>query len=119
MCEMKGITCCGDCISYDWKKHRCKLGARVENDPQNPFFDDCPLPSVEPKGQHQRWIPVSEPPKISGEYNVMLRDMGMPTSLWFSRIRKGWYEYGDDDYDYRHEDVTHWMQMPEPPKEGE
>lgn len=45
---MKGITYCGECADYDHKKHRCKRGANRENNPQDKFYDDCPLPDVEP-----------------------------------------------------------------------
>lgn len=44
---MKGITYCGACADYDLKKHRCKRGAKMESNPQDKFFDDCPLPDVE------------------------------------------------------------------------
>ena len=45
---MKGITCCGECADYDHKKHRCKRGANLESNPQDKFYDDCPLPDVAP-----------------------------------------------------------------------
>lgn len=44
--RMKGFTCCGDCIYYSYKKHKCNLGASVETDARNPFYDDCPIPDV-------------------------------------------------------------------------
>lgn len=44
---MKGISYCGACADYDFKKHRCKRGAKKESNPQDKFFDDCPLPNVE------------------------------------------------------------------------
>lgn len=56
---MKGITYCGACADYDIKKHRCKRGAKQESNPQDKFFDDCPLPTVNLM-THERWIPVSE-----------------------------------------------------------
>lgn len=56
MADMKGITCCGDCIYYDWKKKLCKRGASQDDDPKAPFFADCPLPSVEPERPKGRWI---------------------------------------------------------------
>lgn len=43
---MKGIACCGDCVYYDWKKHKCKRCNSIETDPRKPFYDDCPLPDV-------------------------------------------------------------------------
>lgn len=45
---MKGITYCGACADYDIKKHRCKRGAKLESNPQDKFFDDCPLPDAVP-----------------------------------------------------------------------
>lgn len=52
---MKGITYCGACADYDIKKHRCKCGAKLESNPQDKFFDDCPLPDAVPV-VHGRWI---------------------------------------------------------------
>lgn len=39
--EGKIITCCGDCVYYDWKKHKCKNGYSKEDNPQSHFYDDC------------------------------------------------------------------------------
>lgn len=61
---MKGITYCGACADYDIKKHRCKRGAKLESNPQDKFFDDCPLPDAVPV-VHGVWIPVHES-EISG-----------------------------------------------------
>lgn len=52
---MKGITYCGACADYDIKKHRCKRGAKLESNPQDKFFDDCPLPDAVPV-VHGEWI---------------------------------------------------------------
>lgn len=57
---MKGITYCGACADYDIKKHRCKRGAKLESNPQDKFFDDCPLPDAVPV-VHGRWIEKSAP----------------------------------------------------------
>ena len=45
--RIKGISYCGECINYNHKKHRCELGAKQENNPKDPFYDDCPIPDVE------------------------------------------------------------------------
>lgn len=45
---MKGIRLCFECADYDKKKHRCLRGAKTEDNPQDPFYDDCPLPDVAP-----------------------------------------------------------------------
>lgn len=44
--RMKGFTCCGDCIHYNYNKHKCNLGASIETDARNPFYDDCPIPDI-------------------------------------------------------------------------
>lgn len=45
---MKGISCCGDCGYYNWIKHKCSRCNNVEIDAKAKFYDDCPLPDVEP-----------------------------------------------------------------------
>lgn len=56
MREYVKIYCCGDCIHYDWKKHRCKRGAHIEGKATDSFFRDCP------EGLH-----TEEPPKEETE----------------------------------------------------
>lgn len=41
--EYVKIYCCGDCIHYNWKKHKCNRGANVEGAPTDHFYRDCPL----------------------------------------------------------------------------
>ena len=43
MREYIKVYCCGDCIHYNWKKHRCSRGATQEGKAQDHFFRDCPL----------------------------------------------------------------------------
>ena len=43
---MKGISYCGECSDYSYKKHCCKRGAKLESDPMGKFYDDCPLTDV-------------------------------------------------------------------------
>jgi len=43
MREYVKIYCCGDCIQYNWKKHKCNCGAHEEGKPDERFFRDCPL----------------------------------------------------------------------------
>ena len=65
---MKGITCCGDCGYYNWKKHRCTR-AKEEGAAQDHFYADCPLPDVAPV-VHAKWIPHKTP---SGRETVFER----------------------------------------------
>lgn len=47
MAKMKGITCCGDCGYYNWKKHKCTRGCNDDPDSRESFYRDCPLPDVQ------------------------------------------------------------------------
>lgn len=43
MREYVKIYCCGDCIHYNWKKHKCNRGAKEEGKPTDHFYRDCPM----------------------------------------------------------------------------
>lgn len=43
MREYVKIYCCGDCVYYDWKKHRCKRGAKDDGTGREQFYRDCPI----------------------------------------------------------------------------
>ena len=43
MREYVKIYCCGDCVYYDWKKHKCKRGAHEEGRADEHFYRDCPM----------------------------------------------------------------------------
>lgn len=65
MTKMKGITCCGDCGYYNWKKHRCTR-ATDEGDARSSFYADCPLPDV---------VPAPEP-RVMSVGDLYGEDMG-------------------------------------------
>lgn len=44
MSEAKAISCCGDCIYYNYKRHRCMRGCSDEGEATDSFYRDCPLP---------------------------------------------------------------------------
>ena len=79
------------------------------------------------------WRPASEPPKEDGAYLVSLTSFsGKHTwqdvckfannlenvdAFDFKGIKRaGWYSYKDGEY-YEIDDITHWMPLPQPPKE--
>ena len=43
MREYVKIYCCGDCVYYNWKKHKCNRGATEEGKPTDNFYRDCPI----------------------------------------------------------------------------
>lgn len=45
---MKGIGACNECAYYDIKRDFCTKGAIDGGYSSNMFFEDCPLPDVEP-----------------------------------------------------------------------
>ena len=64
----------------------------------------------------QRWIPVSEPPKESGEYFTLTQVEGenfVGTAVYEKKHNHWWNDMGDRD------DITHWMTLPEPPEESD
>lgn len=54
MREYVKIYCCGDCVYYSMKKHRCTRGAKKEPGPRNHFYRDCPLGIHEEEEQEER-----------------------------------------------------------------
>lgn len=115
---MKGITYCGACADYDIKKHRCKRGAKQESNPQDKFFDDCPLPTVTPV---THWVLPDEklPPEGQdvlcwyeyfrfGEYYRMYQTFGIGYQFngnWGGEVAQG-----------QKAKVLAWMPLPRPPK---
>lgn len=79
----------------------------------------------------QRWVPVADCPKADGQYLVTSRSFGgqWTSTLGFAKVgedvddydlrgkRNVWYDY-DPEYGYvAVHFVTHWMPIPELPKE--
>ena len=64
----------------------------------------------------QNWIPCSERcPEENGTYITMIAGASKATALKFAKRRDGkdnvWFD------DWLIQTVTHWMPMPDPPKE--
>lgn len=104
---MKGITCCGDCIYYNWKKKCCNRGAHIETDPRSHFWDDCPLPDVVPE---PRWIPVIYPPTEDGIYLVYATDGNQYVESYGDLFDSGKCEW-------TRRNVAFWRHLPKGPKE--
>lgn len=107
---MKGIALCAECADYDKRKHCCRRGASREDDPRNPFYDDCPLPEVA-LVVHGRWISVEE--ELPKELQTVI--------IYNGDVDAACYAYGYfetiDQYETNVIDgVTHWMPLPEPPE---
>lgn len=41
MTSGKVITRCGDCVHYNFKKHKCNVVYSAEIDPKEKFYADC------------------------------------------------------------------------------
>ena len=75
------------------------------------------LKATEPMTTCQQWIPVSERlPHHGGIVLCYLRCDDMRILQW-DGVGQWWLGYGKGD-DWQKKDVTHWMSLPEPPKEG-
>ena len=62
----------------------------------------------------QEWIPVTERlPEKWGEYLVMIEGDKTSTTLYYEWADKYWFDFPNG----RKFVVTHWMPVPEPPKE--
>ncbi|MBP5709999.1 MAG: hypothetical protein J6W84_03375 [Bacteroidales bacterium] len=98
---MKGISCCGDCVYYNWKKHKCPRCVD-EGDAKDNFYADCPLPDVE-QVVHGRWV------KARGRWATPGGD-----PVWeCSECGKGRHVYGVEHGTYG-EDVAdgQWVSCP-------
>lgn len=74
------------------------------------------LSEIKPQPEKSRWIPVTERlPSFEIERVLVAVDvnliMGNPKMDTDRYLNGRWVRYGDH--------VTHWMPLPEPPKEGE
>ena len=126
-------TTCRNCL---WKTECCptdmqkkaadaieelrKAVLRLEN--ESGIYDELPTVYIYPT----KWIPVTERlPNCNGCYLVWRPhffggEIGMPSICYFDGTNTWHDSYGVDFTRILHsEDVTHWMPLPEPPKDGE
>lgn len=117
MSELKECPFCGNEVypaisaSLDDGNTRCRnCGAKMPTkDWNNRPIENALRARIAELEAKQRWIPVSEPPKVSGKYlllniydDVYPCDFIAGTEIWVL-----------PDYDT----ITHWMPLPEPPEE--
>lgn len=95
-----------------------KAVLRLEN--ESGIYDELPIFYIYPT----KWIPVTERlPNCNGCYLVWRPhffggEIGMPSICYFDGTNTWHDSYGVDFTRILHpEDVTHWMPLPEPPKE--
>lgn len=74
------------------------------------------LPSCPNICIHPRWIPVTEWLPEHGEVVLSRLTFNELRILQWDNVSRWWLGYGAGD-DWRQKDVTHWMPMPQPPKE--
>jgi len=105
-------------IDGNWECFSCKYDGK--EDCSNARFADLLLANgvtfAEDNNVLCKWIPASEPPKESGYYLVAYKDKYNGSR----RISRDFYakcnvgEWWENDFGRI---VTHWMLLPEPPKE--
>lgn len=108
------IYCCGDCVQYNWTRHRCSLGAHVNGNANDCFYLDCPFLKEE---KEQAWIPVTERLPQYGNYLVSFKtdeetDIGTfdpETGLWSACDADGFYYVAS-----RGLEVIAWAPLPKP-----
>lgn len=66
----------------------------------------------------QKWISVSERLPEHSKIVLCCLTFNELRILQWDSVSKWWLGYGAGD-DWRQKDVTHWMPLPEPPKDGE
>ena len=120
--EIRGITCCGDCGYYNWKKHNCSRGCKDEGLATDSFYKDCPLPKVQLVNQ---WIPCSERlPERDADYLVTINSdyfYGEGSIVLMAYSENKWWYYNDEQgyVDWFTDEVLAWMPLPEPYKAGD
>ena len=130
-CRVMGDKCSEECICYKNFDFQCDSDYRM--------FDAAAdrLEALEAElaalREQQRWIPVTEPPKEDGKYLVYIKFFGSSSieAICFAHhgndvddydlhdMKNVWYDF-DAEYGFVPcLGVTHWMPLPEPPKEEE
>lgn len=89
---------------------------RVEHLPELAKLFGCTIDDLFTNNA-QVWIPVSEPPTEADEYIVMIKGGASATALLYDPTEKIWFEE-DARGNVERYVITHWMPMPQAPKEN-
>lgn len=113
---MKGIELCAECAYYNMKSHKCTRGCKIDPDSKKGedvrFFVDCPLPDVQPV---THWISIKDRLPVEDE-SVLIYTF---TGARYVATRFDNRFFVGATASFVKEDVTHWMPLPEPPKDGD
>ena len=116
--QMKGITCCIDCVYYNSKKHCCSRGCKDEWKATDHFYADCPLPDVVLKNHHAEWISVKDRLPETGMsvlVNVKIREgksfVCTAAHVGAKEVNSESYGWEDTevDFDYEEDTDTYWI----------
>ena len=107
--EYRKIYCCGDCVQYDMKKHRCRVGAHIEGTAGESFYRDCPETIYREENEPlPEWIPCKERlPEYRENVLTIMPDGEMEVN-WI---------IDDDTGEWFNDGAIAWMPLPEPYKE--
>ena len=78
--------------------------------PDTPIFQPLTFTEIRTAG----WLPIETAPKDGTD--VLVYSLGRVVSAYFSKSQDEWLEV---IHNYSFYAPTHWMPLPEPPKEGE
>lgn len=92
MTSGKVITCCGDCVHYNFRKHECNVGHSAEVDPREKFYADCTtfenVEEYERKAYNKAVDDLTA--NITERFFGMAMSSGLPTegATWENAIRQ-------------------------------
>ena len=119
MCYKQGLT--SECTGCTYREHNNVCMDALMEDALAVI--KC-LEEKQATSNESKWIPVTERLPDTQEYDWVLAQVAfIPGNLYgvpvVAELRHGeWYDAYDETIEGDFEKVTHWMPLPEPPKEG-
>jgi hypothetical protein len=110
------LAFCRVCLLVEPAVRECLLRRSWDKDTIDQFMQDCRT-KVEIAALKERfeWQPIETAPKDGTWCLIWLIYNAAVVAFW-DEEDQGWYGIGNK---IKPDEVTHWMPMPEPPKEGE